>query len=232
MANHLETREAAYRDTIQGGRLKLFALLLVCAAPVIASYVTFYIVKPEQRSNYGELARVAPLPDTTFTLLDGKPFRLSQFKGQWVLVTFDGGACADTCLKKLHNMRQVRTALGRERERIERVWLITDDAPLATMTMREYDGTRMLRTGASAAPGATAAPGASALAGASALPGAIAAAFAPGEKAWRAALGATLNDHIYLIDPLGNLVLRFPKNEEPGRMKKDLDRLLKYSRIG
>ena len=217
MANHLETREAAYRDTIKGGRLKLFALFLVCAAPVIASYVTFYIVKPEQRSNYGELAKVAPLPDATFTLLDGKPFRLSEFKGQWVLVTFDGGACADTCLKKLHNMRQVRTALGRERERVERVWLITDEAPLATMTMREYDGTRMLRTGAS---------------GASALPGAIAAAFASGEKAGRAALGATLNDHIYLIDPLGNLVLRFPKNEEPGRMKKDLDRLLKYSRIG
>ena len=39
-------------------------------------------------------------------------------------------------------------------------------------------------------------------------------------------------DHIYVIDPLGNLMMRFPHNPEPGRMIKDLSRLLKASRIG
>jgi cytochrome oxidase Cu insertion factor (SCO1/SenC/PrrC family) len=39
-------------------------------------------------------------------------------------------------------------------------------------------------------------------------------------------------DHIYLIDPLGNLMMRFPRDPEPGRMIKDLSRLLKASRIG
>jgi hypothetical protein len=39
-------------------------------------------------------------------------------------------------------------------------------------------------------------------------------------------------DHIYLIDPLGNLMLRFPRDAEPGRMKKDLERLLKVSKVG
>jgi hypothetical protein len=39
-------------------------------------------------------------------------------------------------------------------------------------------------------------------------------------------------DHIYLIDPLGNLMLRFPKDAEPTRMKKDLERLLKVSSVG
>jgi cytochrome oxidase Cu insertion factor (SCO1/SenC/PrrC family) len=39
-------------------------------------------------------------------------------------------------------------------------------------------------------------------------------------------------DHIYLIDPLGNLMLRFPRDPDPSRMVKDLQRLLKYSRIG
>jgi cytochrome oxidase Cu insertion factor (SCO1/SenC/PrrC family) len=42
----------------------------------------------------------------------------------------------------------------------------------------------------------------------------------------------TLRDHIYLVDPLGNVVLRYPKNADPSRMKKDLERLLKVSRIG
>ncbi len=40
------------------------------------------------------------------------------------------------------------------------------------------------------------------------------------------------SDHIYLVDPLGNVVLRFPKDADPSRMKKDLERLLKVSRIG
>ena len=39
-------------------------------------------------------------------------------------------------------------------------------------------------------------------------------------------------DHIYLVDPLGNLMMRFPREPDPSRMLKDLQRLLKYSRIG
>lgn len=39
-------------------------------------------------------------------------------------------------------------------------------------------------------------------------------------------------DHVYLVDPLGNLMLRFPRNPDPALMLKDLKRLLKYSRIG
>ena len=36
-------------------RLKLLAVLAVCAAPVIASYLTYYVIKPDGRTNYGEL---------------------------------------------------------------------------------------------------------------------------------------------------------------------------------
>jgi hypothetical protein len=39
-------------------------------------------------------------------------------------------------------------------------------------------------------------------------------------------------DHIYLIDPLGNLMMRYPRDPQPKGMIKDLQRLLKYSRIG
>jgi hypothetical protein len=43
---------------------------------------------------------------------------------------------------------------------------------------------------------------------------------------------ADVRDHIYLLDPRGNLILRFPKHADPKRMIKDLERLLKYSSIG
>lgn len=42
----------------------------------------------------------------------------------------------------------------------------------------------------------------------------------------------SVRDHVYLVDPLGNVMLRFPKNADPRRMVKDLTRLLKVSRIG
>jgi cytochrome oxidase Cu insertion factor (SCO1/SenC/PrrC family) len=45
---------------------------------------------------------------------------------------------------------------------------------------------------------------------------------------------APVNDraHFYLVDPLGNVMMRFPANADPRRMLKDLERLLKASRIG
>lgn len=39
-------------------------------------------------------------------------------------------------------------------------------------------------------------------------------------------------DHIYVVDPLGNLMMRFPRDPDPSRMLKDLQRLLKYSQVG
>ncbi len=202
MANHLETREAAYREAISSGRVKMLLLFLVCAAPVIASYVSYYFLQPQGRTNYGQLLDVKPVLEASFALLDGKPLPFSTFKGKWVLLTVDGSSCNEACVRKLYVMRQVRLTQGKEKERVERAWLITDGDALTTQLIREYDGTRMLR----AAPDA------------------------PFLKALPAA--GTAADHIYLIDPLGNLVLRFPKDAEPARMKKDLDRLLKYSRIG
>jgi hypothetical protein len=44
--------------------------------------------------------------------------------------------------------------------------------------------------------------------------------------------GTTISDHIYMIDPLGNLMMRFPKNADPSKVKKDISKLLKASGIG
>ena len=41
-----------------------------------------------------------------------------------------------------------------------------------------------------------------------------------------------LADHIYVVDPFGNLVLRYPRDADPLKIIKDLSRLLKTSRIG
>lgn len=189
----------------RNGRWKMLAVVAVCAAPMIASYFTYYVIKPESRNNYGALIdpRQYPIPDLGSSALDGSKATLEDYKGKWIMLQVDGADCAAPCREKLFTMRQLRLMQGKEMERVERVWLVTDKAPVETMLMREYDGTDMLRVDAAKL------------------------------KAWLPVEpGTSVQDHIYLIDPLGNLMMRFPKSPDPGKMKKDISKLLRASAIG
>lgn len=184
----------------------LYLVLAICAAPVLASYYVYYFAPPAGRTNYGELVQPQrPLPPLALRALDGTPFDAAALRGRWIMVHVDGGRCGEPCQQKLWNMRQVRLATGKERDRIERWFLIVDDAPLATLLLREYDGTRFARADREQ------------LARFLALP---------------QSGSARLEDHVWLIDPLGNLMLRWPPAADPNRMKKDMERLLRASRVG
>lgn len=184
----------------------LYLLLAVCVAPVIASYTAYYLLPPGGRTNYGALVEPQrPLPPLALQRLDGTAVEAASLRGSWLMVQVDGGECDAACDKKLWKMRQVRLTTGKDADRVRRVWLIVDDAPLATSVIREYDGTILLRARADEV-----------------------AAFLP----LPAEPGAKLADPIWLIDPLGNLMMRWPKDADPNRMKKDLIKLLKASGIG
>lgn len=187
------------------GRLKLFLVLAVCAAPMILSYLTYFVIKPSGRTNYGTILdpRSYPLPKLGGHLLGGDAKELDAYKGKWIMLQVDSGDCNERCKKKLYDMRQLRTAQGKEMERIERVWLIIDASPVDTVLLREYDGTRILR-----------------------VDGVLLKKWLPTEP------GTELNDHMYMIDPLGNLMMRFPKAADPNKIKKDISKLLRASAIG
>ena len=90
-------REDSGRRVWQG-RWKMIIVALVCAAPVIASYFTYYVIRPEGRRNHGELIDpLRPLPDLATTHLDGRPGNLRALKDQWLLVSVAGGACGAAC---------------------------------------------------------------------------------------------------------------------------------------
>ena len=183
----------------------LFLVIAACAAPVILSYLTYYVIKPQTRNNYGDLIdpRAYPIPDLGSTDLEGKPASLEQFRGKWILLQVDAAGCDKACQQKLYYMRQLRLTQGKEMDRIERVWLITDDAPLDIGLMKQYDGTHLLRVD----------------------PQKLA--------AWLPVVeGTKASDHLYMIDPLGNLMMRFPKDPDANKIKKDITRLLKASGIG
>jgi hypothetical protein len=197
-------------------------VLAVCAAPLIASYFMYYVVKPKGGvTNYGTLIdpRLYPIPPMASTTLDGKPATLDSYKGKWIMLKVGPSECLQECQDQLFAMRQLRTMQGKEMERIERVWMITDNQPLDTLLMRVNDGTRMLRA-----------------------PAAVVEKWLPLEQGAAAGTAAATadkaSDHVYLIDPLGNLMMRFPKgavSSDTGKVRKvhkDIAKLLKASAIG
>lgn len=201
----MQASETTQPKAVKKSNWILFVVLAICAAPMVFAYLTYYVIKPEGRTNYGELVdpRQYPQPDLGSKTLDGQPASLDQFKGKWLLVQIDGGQCEAACKQKLYYQRQLRLTQGKEMDRIERVWLITNDAPLDTALMKQYDGTQLLRVDPQKL-----------------------AAWLPVQQ------GASASDHLYMIDPLGNLMMRFPKDPDANKIKKDITRLLKASSIG
>jgi cytochrome oxidase assembly protein ShyY1 len=192
----------AYRTS--GGRWKMLLVLLVCAAPVIASYFTYYVVRPEGRRNFGQLIDPQqPLPDVQAIALDGSKVNLRELKGQWLLVSVAGGTCDDSCTRHLYLQRQLREGLGKEKDRLDWVWLVSDDIPVAQTLRPALQTATVLRV-------------------------------APADlQRWlKPQEGAQLSQHLFLVDPIGNWMMRFPAalaNDQVPQVKRDIERLLRAS---
>jgi len=193
----------------RSGRLQMLLLLLVCASPVIASYLTYYVFRPAGgTTNYGTLIDPQrPLPAVAVRDERGMAVPLERFKGKWLLLSADSANCDEACARKLFTARQLRAGQGESRERIVPVWLITDDGAvdprLSAAYNEPYAGTRFLRIDADTV------------------------------RRWLPAeAGGRIEDTLFLVDPLGNLMMRFPKDPDPKGVNSDLKKLLKYSRIG
>lgn len=195
--------DADARQTARG-RLRMLLVLLVCAAPVIASYLTYYVVRPQSLRSFGELILpVAAMPDLQAKDLKGQTVALSSLKKQWLLVSVAGGACPAECQQNLFLQRQTRAALGRERDRTDWVWLVTDDAPLDAALLVGLQDAIVLR-----------------------VPQAEVSQWLKPQAA------SKLEDHLYLVDPNGDWMMRFPAHlqiDQAPKMRKDWDRLLRAS---
>ena len=181
----------------RSGRRTLLLVAAVVAAPVVASYVAYYVMPREARTNYGELLATAPAPELAGARANGQPFALSQLRGKWVLLVNAPGGCDARCSQALYATRQARTIQGRERERVQRVWLVTDDVVPDPALLAQHPDLQVARVAPSALAG---------------LPAGV--------------------DRIYLVDPLGNLVLAFPGEPDIGKVAKDVEHVLRASRIG
>ncbi len=194
-------------ERVRAGRLKMLLVLLICAAPVVASYLTYYVIRPQGRTNHGDLIMPpVPMPADDQLVLrkaDGQIVPVSALKGQWLFVTVAGGQCDAPCERQLFLQRQIREALGKEKDRVDRLWIIPDGQPMRAALGPAMQGASVLS--------------------------------ADGKQlaTWlKPQTGHALQDHWYLIDPRGQWMMRFAPKTEPRQVFKDLTRLLRAAGAG
>ncbi|WP_284336888.1 hypothetical protein [Comamonas sp. NoAH] len=194
-----------YSGRQRKGRWKMLAVLVVCAAPVVASYLTYYVIRPEGRRNFGELIEPQQaMPEGLMaSTLDGQTVPLSSLKGQWLLLSTSSAACNAQCEEHLYLQRQLREGLGREKDRLDWVWLIQDGQQPSPALKNALQTAQVLQVDAQRL------------------------------STWlQPAADAQLSDHLYVIDPQGNWMMRFPPGMDKGsasKVKRDLERLLRAS---
>jgi hypothetical protein len=178
-------------------RRTLVLIALAVAAPVVASYAFYYLFPRASFTNYGELLPTGPIAPLAGTRADGTAFRIADLEGRWTIVMAAGGACDAECGRLLYATRQARTMQGKDMDRVERVWLVTDNAKPPDSVLAEHPGLLVVHADPRQA-----------------------AALPRGARA------------VYLVDPLGNQVLAWPRDPDIKALAKDLTRVLKASRIG
>jgi hypothetical protein len=143
------------------------------------------------------------------------------FKGKWTLLYLGPGLCTATCRTELYDTRQVRAAL-RADDRVQRVFVAEGDCCDMEFLRTQHPDLITVRATREAAP-------LLALLGRGSASGGDAGAPRPGATE-AGHPGAA--DRIYLVDPLGNLMMWYPPGAPPKGMLEDLKRLLGLSHVG
>lgn len=191
-----------------GRRTLLLIMLLFLVPVVLATGLYFGGWRPQGKSlHHGQLVQPAqPLNDVVLRRADGKETQLmSSLRGSWVLLTFSRLPCTQACQDNLYKMQQVRLTQGKDASRVRRAFIALANGGDGSSLENQY-------------------PGLIVFAGQPREVQAVARQLA-GEA-------GEAQESIYIVDPLGNLVLRYRADTDPSDIRKDLTRLLRLSQIG
>ncbi|MBL8251079.1 MAG: hypothetical protein JNK31_05385 [Candidatus Competibacter sp.] len=188
-------------------RLVLLFVIGCFALPLAAAWLLVGHWRPSGSVQHGELLDPARPMELRFESVGGGSPTGAGLRGRWVLAYVGAAsACDARCRTGLYDMRQVRLALGKDIDRLKTL-LLLDGEP--TPELRRWLAAEHPAMTVGVADSAQH----NALIGAFPRPG-------------------QAGDWVYLLDPLGNLLMRYPVEVEPRGVLKDLQRLLKWSKIG
>ena len=195
----------------------LAVLAALFLAPLVLAFFTYYGTdwRPSAHVNHGRLFTPAPpLPEVALQRIDLDDRALARgaggssvvppvFRAHWSLVYVGDGSCGAACREALNVMRQTRLALNSDMTRVERVFLVVGACCDRDFLAHEHGGLQVLDASAPQA-------------------GTLIARF-PAEG----------REHtLFVVDPLGNLVMSYDARENPRGLLQDLQKLLRLSHIG
>lgn len=198
------------------GRITILLVFLTCALPIVAAFYLYFFNKPEGTNNYGTI--LDPQVDVStevFKNINGEDFTMQQVADKWVLIQVINSDCDEVCQNTLYFQRQARASKGKEQGRIERVVFVTDEGPLETLLLRQFPNVHFVRAREDQLK-----------------------SWLPLEQGIVGSKGSgdigTVRDHVFVADPLGHVMMRFPPNHtlEFDKFRKDVSRLLWASNIG
>jgi cytochrome oxidase Cu insertion factor (SCO1/SenC/PrrC family) len=198
--------------TTRRARRRLLLLIAIFSLPVLIAYALYFSGwRPETSGNYGELVQPPrALPELVLQTLDGRALRVSELRGKWTLLMFGAAECPKPCEAALDKMHRIILAQGKEATRVRAAFVVTDlrARDWLQYAIKDYPGTLVLTGSADTMRMLT--------------------------SYFTLSKGAPLNDpnRIYVIDPLGNLMMSYPADADANRMRKDLARLLRVSQVG
>ena len=190
----------------------IILLILAFLAPVMAAYLIYLNMgKVSNTRNNGDLVAPArPLTDFKLNSLDGKAFGMNELQGNWHLIYIGKGPCAEVCRDRLSTMHQTRMAQGSAMSRVRLLYIALDKAEVNESEKLLKDYARL-----------------TILSGDETHLDKTLQQFSAG-----AVNNIREDDLIFLVDPLGNLMMRYKKEIRLIGIIKDLEHLLKYSQIG
>ena len=186
------------------GRKILLLLAVIFVLPfTVAKTMHLLNVHPASHS-YGTL--VNPPHALQFPILheaQGKEFRAQQWLKKWTIVMIDDSGCAEPCEAQVHLLKQVHTSLDKDAHRVQRILLVPTDFKNDT-----YTG--LLKQ----------------------YPDLVILAGTNAETVKFASEFNVAKGSVYLVDPLGNLMMSYPADMNPKGLQTDLKKLLKNSWAG
>jgi hypothetical protein len=189
---------------VRNNRLILTMVALVFFGPIVVAMLIYYGGGKQWRPS-GSIAHGILL--TQPRMLPTGVMILNagitaDFAGKWSLLYVGRGDCDDACKEALHRTRQVRRALGKEMSRVQRLFISTSGRPNSGFLAADHPGLLVMTDGLAS------------------------------RDAVLTALGEFAEGDVFIADPIGNVVLRFPAGTPMKDMHEDLSLLLKASQIG
>jgi len=158
--------------------------------------------RPAKFANHGELLQPArALPDDGLRDVEGHPLPTAELRGKWLLLRVAHAPCDATCENELQQIQQVHIALNKEQSRVRRVFISGGEASSLAALRRSFPNLTLARLEPDVE-----------------------------HAAWQGVFTGSGRE-LYLVDPLGNVMMRYADPADLRGVLKDLERLLKYSWI-